>query len=478
MNRKTKIIATLGPSSDSPEGIRDLVQAGVDIFRLNFSHGDLDQHRRIIQQIRAYEDEIDRPITILQDLRGVKIRTGVLGEGQKISLEQGDLVTIVASGGKAGSGAISVDYAPLPQVIKAGQSILLDDGKIELFVQSVDSDRISARVEIGGILGSRKGVNLPGVELAGPALTDKDIADLKFGLELGVDAVAMSFVQRSQDIVDLRQMMRKILPDRDAQIPIIAKLERTMAVNNLHAILAVSDGVMVARGDLGVEASPERVPSIQKEIIRQANAELKLVITATQMLESMIDSPKPTRAEASDVANAVFDGSDMLMLSGETAIGKYPVQAVNAMVEIIQDAESHAAEWGRLSEYPLAGTYDDAVAVTHAASTLARDRNVAAITVFTFSGRTAHLMSKVRPEMPVLALTPELSTYRRLGMLWGVIPKLVPVVHSVEGMIDRVRSVCRDSENVQLGEQVVIIASFPVGSMNPPNFAMIHTVEA
>jgi pyruvate kinase len=359
--------------------------------------------------------------------------------------------------------------------VSAGDTILIDDGSLELKVQSSDGTRVLTEVIVGGLLGSRKGINLPGVSLSASAITPKDEDDLAFGLEHGVDAIALSFVRRSADMLKLRDLISKLKPGK--RIPLlIAKLERPEAIDNLEAILDVSDGVMVARGDLGVEVSPERVPSLQKQIIQSALSRQRFVITATQMLESMITNPRPTRAEASDVANAVFDGSDALMLSGETAVGKYPQQALSTMHRIILDAEQHAVEWGQQVAIE-SSTEDDAIATTHAATALAHDRQVAALAVFTRSGRTARLLSVVRPKVPILAFTPEVQTYHQLSLTWGVIPHLVEMAHSVEEMIDHVRQSCLQSGIVASGEQVVMVASLPVGAMGPPNFTLLHTIE-
>jgi pyruvate kinase len=335
---------------------------------------------------------------------------------------------------------------------------------------------METEVIVGGPLGSNKGINLPGVNLSSPALTPKDRIDLAFGLEQGVDAVAMSYVRMADDLIDLRNAIVAYDPDFRS-LPIIAKLERPGAVERLDAILDVCDGVMVARGDLGVEVSPERVPSLQKHIIQRANIEMKTVITATQMLETMINHPHPTRAEASDVANAVFDGSDALMLSGETAIGKYPTKSVETMNRIILDAEKHSPKWGYRLKDEIVTTTDDAVATTHAARSLAHDRNVTAIAVFTRSGRTARLMSKARPRVPIIAFTPEQTTYHLMALLWGVIPNLIPMAHSVEEMIERVREACLASGIVRPSQQVVMVASLPIGAMGPPNFTLLHTIE-
>jgi pyruvate kinase len=476
MTRRAKIIATLGPASQSFDCLLSLVESGVDVVRLNFSHGDRDSHLEAIRLVKRVREELDRPIAILQDLRGPKLRTGSIEGDREIELVAGErcLLTTKKTVGK--EGCIPVNYEPLPEEVHPGDRILLDDGRLELKVLRTDDTDVITEVAVGGELGSNKGINLPGVHLRAPALTEKDFDDLAFGLEHEVDIIAISFVRSAEDVKQLKQAAHDSDSDKIDPL-IIAKLERPEALENLDAILEVSDGVMVARGDLGVEVSPEKVPSLQKWIIQEANLRSCLVITATQMLETMIDNPRATRAEASDVANAVFDGSDALMLSGETAIGKYPVRSVKTMDRIIRDAESHTSEWGHNPPMESISTLDDAAATTHAARTLAMDRNVAAVAVFTRSGRTAHLMSKVRPHVPILAFTPEGKTYQRLSILWGVLPQLIPMAESVEEMIEHVRKACKESELVRPGQQVVMIASHPVGAMGPPNFTLLLTIE-
>lgn len=475
MKRRAKIIATIGPASSSNEMIRKLIQAGMDVARINFSHGTHEEHGEVIRRIREIGADFNKPITILQDLSGPKLRTGPLPEGTTLHLETGQIVTLSTEPIEPGSGKIYVDYEPLATDVGPGDQILLDDGQLELQVVRAAEKEVEAEVIVGGKLGSHKGVNLPDIDLSVPAFTEKDGADLAFGLAQGVDMVAMSFVQRAEDLNDLRIMIETHSPEV-SRIPIIAKLEKPKAVENLLSILDACDGVMVARGDLGVEVKTERVPSIQKEIIRQANVKLRIVITATQMLESMIYDPRPTRAEASDVANAVFDGSDALMLSGETAVGKYPIKSIQTMDRIICDAEAHMQEWGSLIIEDSKMICDDAIATTHAARALAEDRGAKALAVFTFSGRTAMLTAKTRPHAPILGFTPEVTTYNRIGILWGVQPFLVPVAHSVEDMIQSVQRTCLETGIVDRGDQVVLIASYPVGSMNPPNFTMLHTI--
>jgi pyruvate kinase len=477
MNRKAKIIATIGPASSDRKVLTELSDAGMDVARLNFSHGEHSDYANTIQDLRNLSREKGKPLAILQDLQGPKLRTGETHGHQPVMLRATNRVTLTTIETETTDKKIFVDYKPLPSDVKAGDRILLDDGSLELRVLETDDTDVETEIVIGGLLGQRKGINLPGVKLSAPSMTEKDDEDLAFGLEMDVDAVALSFVRKPEDVQELKDKIKRQVGDSNMPL-VIAKLERPEAIANLAAILDEVDGVMVARGDLGVEVSPERVPSIQKQIIYQAAEKQRFVITATQMLESMIHNPRPTRAEASDVANAVFDGSDVLMLSGETAVGDYPINSVRTMTRIILDAEEHAKEWGHHPKDGSITTDDDAVAVTHAARSLAHDRSVSAIAVFTRSGRTGRLMSITRPQVPILAFTPEEQTFQQLAFSWGVIPHLVEMSSSVEEMIEHVQRACIESEFISLGEQVVMVASLPVGEMGPPNFALLQTVRA
>lgn len=351
MYRRAKIIATIGPASQERATLREMLLAGMDVARLNFSHGAHEEHRRVFAELRSLADEMDRPLTILQDLQGPKIRTGEVPGGQ-IELQKGGALTLAAGGASAEPGQVAVDFPGLPDYVKKGSRILVDDGNLELRVTGVAPDenlrQVFTQVVLGGALKSHKGINLPGVKLDVTALTQKDLDDLAFGLELGVDAVAMSFVRRADDVALLRRAIQQRSPGGRPPL-VIAKLERPEALENLAAIIAEADGVMVARGDLGVEMTPEAVPIAQKRVIELANRKAKIVITATQMLESMIQQPRPTRAEASDVANAVFDGTDAVMLSGETAVGRRPAQAVRMMAGIITSSRISWGCWVRAS---------------------------------------------------------------------------------------------------------------------------------
>lgn len=479
--RRAKIIATIGPASQDEATIRGLLLAGVDVARLNFSHGSHEGHARVYQCLRETAEQLNRPLTIFQDLQGPKIRTGELPEGQ-LELKAGQTVLLSAEGvAPVAIGSqpplIPVDLPEITRYLQPGSHVLLDDGKLELQITAIHQQTAEAQVILPGLLKSHKGVNLPGARLDLPGLTPKDEADLEFGLQLGVDAVAVSFVRTARDIQRVRSTIAHLAPERQ-NIPIIAKLERPEALDNLDEILNSVDGVMVARGDMGVEMSPEVVPIAQKRIIDAANARGRFVITATQMLDSMIHAPRPTRAEASDVANAIFDGTDAVMLSGETAAGEYPIKAVEVMHAIICQAEDHLQQWGRRCSTPEPMTDgDDAFYLSRAAGELARDRNVAAIAVFTKSGRTALLLSKMRPEVPILAFTPQLQTYRWLNLLWNVMPFLVPHAETIEEMLASVEKAMLSNQAISPGQQVVLVCGYPVSMSRPANMALLHTIS-
>ena len=479
MDRFAKIVCTLGPSSNTKETIQALVKAGMNVARLNFSHGTQEDHGKKIDLIREISDEMGVPLTILQDLQGPKLRIGKLPQGI-ITLKAGDEVTLSSSEDFITDENvifIPFEVPDLHKAVKPGNHILLDDGQIEMEVQSITGERIEAVVTLGGDLKSNKGVNLPGASLTFPSFTEKDKSDLEFGLSKQVDMIAISFVKNAQDVLTVRDAIYELAPDpAGRKTPIIAKLERPEALDNLDEIMGVTDGVMVARGDLGVEMSPAGVPIAQKEIIACANAHAKLVITATQMLDSMINNPRPTRAEATDVANAVFDGTDAVMLSGETAAGKYPLESVHMMDSIVRMAEANSKRWGKpFLESDLENT-SDAVSITRAAKALAEDRNVVAIIVFTQSGKTARLMSKARPDVPILAFTPELPTYHQMGLFWGVTPLLVPHADTLETMLKHVETAIATTTDLKAGQQVIVISGFPVGAMRQPNLALLHTL--
>ncbi|MFL7870709.1 MAG: pyruvate kinase [Anaerolineales bacterium] len=475
MDRKAKIVATIGPACDGEAMLEKLIKAGVNIARLNFSHGTHEQHATRIKTIRAIAKRLGVSVGILQDLQGPKIRVGNLPA--PMQLVEGARLTLFAEGDEppdTKGQTIPVDFRQLFESVQTGERLLLDDGRLTLEVDSVSGRTLNAHVVVGGLLTSHKGINLPGVQLHISGFTKKDEDDLAFGIAHDVDAVAISFVQTAEDVKQVCDAMERISQGKTLPL-LIAKLERPEALKNLDKILDCVEGVMVARGDLGVEVPPERVPVLQKHIIQKANDRAKLVITATQMLESMIQNPLPTRAEASDVANAVFDGTDAVMLSAETASGQYPLEVVKMMDRIVCEAESHFLEWGTLQDRIGGLGESDAASMARASHELARDRDVAAVSVFTMTGTTAWLMSKVRPAKRILAFTPEDFTYRRLAFLWGVYPQLVPFVNTLEEMIQHVDSAMVKS-GIEPGQQVVLVCGFPVGGMRPPNMALLHTV--
>lgn len=479
MYRFAKIVATLGPSSSDEAVLVEMVKAGMDVCRLNFSHGTHEDHGEKIKLIRKISKDLGKPLSILMDLQGPKLRIGVLPDGV-INLKSGQEVALSSRDDPQnlpeGVVFIPFDVPKLHEVLFPGNHILLDDGQLEFEVLRLDGENIFARVILGGKLKSHKGVNLPGSNLDIPVLTAKDLEDLKFGLEAGVDLVAISFVKKASDIEMVRDTMRSIVGNRHLP-PIVAKLERPEAITNLEEIMKVTDGVMVARGDLGVEISPALVPSVQKEIIKKANNLGKFVITATQMLESMINNPRPTRAEAADVANAIFDGTDAVMLSAESAAGKYPVQSIRMMANIILESESHADDWGHHNILQADISNDDAIVISHAARDMTQDTDVDAIVVFTRSGTSALWISKTKPNVPIFAFTPEISTYQWLGICWGVTPFRVPHADTLETMVTHVETALNAATTLKGGDQVVVISGFPVGAFTSPNLAMLYTLK-
>lgn len=471
--RRAKIVATIGPASRDERTLQALIQTGMNVARLNFSHGSHKEHEEVINRIRAISHRLGYPVAILQDLQGPKIRTGKLKEN--VMLEEGSTITLTTNPKADGTKKIPVDFPDLPYLVEPGKYVLLDDGNLELLVTKIDGQDIEAKIVLGGLLKSNKGINLPGTHLTIPGFTQKDEEDLAFGLKMDIDAVAISFVRTPQDIARVRQAISRMAPNK-IDTPIIAKLERPEALDNLGEIVDLADGVMVARGDLGVEMPPESVPIAQKRIIDAANRKGKIVITATQMLESMITNPRPTRAEASDVANAIFDGTDAVMLSGETAAGQHPIKTVEIMDRIVQEAEGHVRKWGHWKGTHSEAGGDDASSITRAARELAHDLNVAAIVVFTQSGRTARLMSKTLPRVPILGFTPEMRAYNRMALYRGVYPYMVPYANSMEEMLYHVDTAMIASTPIKPGQQVVVISGFPVGAMRLPNFALLYTV--
>jgi pyruvate kinase len=462
--RRTKIVATIGPASRDRKVLESLAQAGMDVARLNFSHGEHHQHLEVLKSVREISQALDRPIAVLQDLSGPKIRTGRLKGGQPVELANGARVTITTDESIEGTPQlISTTYDPLPKDVSPGDRILLDDGNLELRVVNASLNEVVTEVVHGGLLKPNKGMNLPGVKLSTPALTEKDRKDLAFGVENKVDYVALSFVRQAADVEECKALIRSL----GGHCPVVAKIEKREAMNDLPQILEATDGVMVARGDLGVELSTEEVPTLQKRIIEMANAAGKVVITATQMLESMVENPRPTRAEASDVANAILDGTDAIMLSAETASGEFPVPAVATMARIALYTEEYGIF--RAPARVTGGTSSlVARSLARVASTVAEELGCKLIVCFTESGTTAMLVSTFRPRPPVAAITFNEDTYRRLALWWGVVPVKSEFAESTDDMIVRGEALLKQKGLVAKGDSVLMLAgqSHTAGATN------------
>jgi len=470
--RRAKIICTIGPACDSEEMIGNLMRMGMDVARLNFSHGTHAEHARRIQRLRRAARHLKRTICILQDLQGPKIRTGSLQDGQAVLLKAGSVLTITPRRVAGTVELISTDFADLAREVGPGARVLLSDGRIELKVRSIHGEDVECEVVNGGMLAEHQGINLPGAAVAIPALTAKDKLDLKFGLKHGVDLVALSFVRSADDIRTAKSLMR----DFGKSVPIIAKLEKPQAIDRLEEILEVANGVMIARGDLGVELQPERVPIIQKLVIQRAGVWRRPVITATQMLESMTENPRPTRAEASDVANAIFDGTDVVMLSGETASGRYPRETVAMMVRIILEAEASMAQLPATQRrrheahrYSVAETICESIA--HAAE----DLPMRAIAVFTESGNTARMLSKHRPKVCIYAFSRKPEVCNRMNALWGVHPVHKKEWESAEAMLRTAEKELLPKGLLRPGDVLGLVAGTQLTS-GATNFMRLHTV--
>jgi len=441
----------------------------MDVARLNFSHSTHAEHAQSIALLRSAAVKIEKPIAILADLQGPKIRTGPLAGKAPVQLQSGQRFIITTARVLGDSTRVSTIFRPLPREVHRGDRILLSDGLIELRVEQVRGQEVICQVVNGGALGEHKGINLPGVQLRVPALTPKDREDLVFALKHGANYIAVSFVRGPEDVVLAKTLIRRAGKDT----PVIAKLEKPEAIENLDAILRVADGVMVARGDLGVEMNPERVPVVQKTIIARARQFRRPVITATQMLESMTENPRPTRAEASDVANAIFDGSDAVMLSAETASGKYPVEAVSMMARIIEEAEASIAEFARPApQEKLKVAETVAELVCHAS----RELHMKVIAVFTHSGFTARLVSRYRPLVPIVAFSPEAETRRRMALIWGVRPRSIPNVRKVDGLAAVAEKRLLEEKLVHKGDVIGIVAGTPMGIRGTTNFMKFHVI--
>jgi pyruvate kinase len=465
--RRTKIIATIGPASTDRTILEQIIRAGADVIRINCSHADHESIAISITEIREIASELDRPVGVLLDLSGPKIRTGKLADGP-VELISGNKFILTSRPVPGDVQMVSTTYSPLAQEVKPNDTILLDDGLIELKVISTSETDVETEVVTGGLLKNKKGINLPGVRLSIPAMTEKDKADLQFGLKQDVDFVALSFVRDPEDIKILKDMIGNHWP----QPFIIAKLEKPEAIQHLDEILEVADGVMIARGDLGVELPPEQVPPTQKLITKKAISKGKPVITATQMLDSMIEHPRPTRAEASDVANAIFDGTDAVMLSGETAAGEYPVESVKMMARIAIAAEANM-DFSKLHEHALPTS---AHAIAHAACEMAVDMKARVIAAFTKTGGTARLISQLRPPGPIIALTQHIHVYRQLSLIWGTQPLMLTEVSDSESTLALVEDTLLDRGIVSPGDSMVITGGLPIAARGPANFVKLSVL--
>lgn len=472
----TKIVCTIGPATEDVDILARLIEAGMDVARLNFSHGTYEQHERILNHIREASKRTGEAITVLQDLSGPKIRTGSLRE-KTVTLAPGSLVTFTIDDRAGTAEKIATTYKNLPHDAEPGNSILLDDGKIRLRVEGKTATEVSCRVLNGGVLGEHKGMNLPGVKVSAPSMTEKDKEDLKFGLAHDVDYVALSFVRSVDDVRALREYIIREGP-KGKRVPIVAKIEKPEAVDAIDAILTETDVVMVARGDLGVELPAEDVPPIQKMIVRKCNEAGVPVIIATQMLESMIGNPRPTRAEASDVANAVLDGADAVMLSAETSVGKYPEEAVHTMDRIIRRAEAQRSAMPALPPIQFQEPQDVYDSVARAACVVAQQLNARAIVPITHSGKTAFRLSKYRPPAPIIGITGREKILRRMNLAWGVRGLVVPdYQRDADSAFKRIRDELREQGYVEKGDYVVFTAGLPLLQKQTTNTIKVEQVD-
>lgn len=468
---KTKIIATIGPNSDSDEKISELIKSGAKIFRINSSHGTAEVHKENIEKIRRISKELKEYITIILDLQGPKIRIGNLPEPVELNKDQEIILKPCTDCEE--SGVLPVDYAGIIQDVKKDDHLLLDDGKLELIVSEVLLDRVKTRVLRGGLLKSRKGLNIPNsASKSVSTITERDVEYIKFSVENDVDYLALSFVRDKDDIISAKAYVKQF----NGNIPVIAKIEKPQAIENLAAIIHVSDGIMVARGDLGIEISPELVPIVQKSIIHDSNFHRKPVITATQMLESMIEQPLPTRAEASDVANAIIDGTDAVMLSGETAVGQYPIETVKMMTKIAENVE--ASNWGHFNKVPKISddVYElDSQAIVSAIIKMIQEVEISAIIALTRTGYTAMLLSKSKPTVPVISISDDEQICRRLNLFWGVYPyKMTLQPNFTEEMLKEIDSILIKETFLDSGDKIIITGGLPYITAGKTNFLRLH----
>ncbi|MCF2597131.1 pyruvate kinase [Pseudoflavonifractor phocaeensis] len=471
--RKTKIICTLGPAVDSEDMLRTLIRAGMDAARFNFSHGSHPEHLARLNRLKSVRDAMGRPVATILDTKGPEIRIKSF-DAKTVTLETGDPFTLTTDDVVGDRSRVSVTYPKLHQELAPSQQVLIDDGLVAIRVEEIAGHDIRCTVENGGTLSANKSINIPGVHIRLPALTEKDVADIRFGVENDFDYIAASFVRRAADVEAVRQVLRDCGGEN---VKIIAKIENQEGVDNVDEILAAADGIMVARGDLGVEIPAAKVPVLQKQMIRKGLQAGKPVITATQMLDSMMRNPRPTRAEVSDVANAVFDGTGCVMLSGETAGGKYPVESLTAMVGIVTEAEQSIDYWRRFQKQRITPASNINDAITHTCCLTAMDLNATAILAATSSGRTARMICRFRPACPVAALTMHEKVRRQLAICWGVIPLLTGEVNSTDRIFSLSAEVARKEGLVKNGDTVVITAGVPLGKSGSTNLIKAQVID-
>ncbi len=470
--RKTKIVCTLGPSTENEDVLKQMMIEGMNVARCNFSHGTYDDHKRRMDMVKKLRKEVGEPVAILLDTKGPEVRVRNFKEG-KVTLEEGQLFTLTADDVEGTKDIVSVTYNRLYEDLEVGMRVLIDDGLIEMKVEKVDKNNIVCRVINGGVVSNHKGVNVPEVDLSMPYISDKDREDILFGIEQDVDFIAASFVQKKEDILQLRKLLEK---NGGEDIRIISKIENAQGVANIDDIIEVSDGIMVARGDMGVEIPYEEVPVIQKKIIKKVYRAGKQVITATQMLESMIKNPRPTRAETTDIANAVYDGTSAIMLSGETAAGAYPVEAVKTMVRIAERTEQDVDYCKRFFQYERNANPDITDAICHATCTTALDLNARAIVTVTKSGRSARMISRYRPNSDIISCATTEKVCRQLSLTWGVVPVLIKEEKEVFNLFDKAIQAAMKMKLLEKGDLTVITSGVPIGVSGTTNMMKVQIV--
>ncbi len=470
--KRTKIVCTLGPASDKEEILRELVKSGLNVCRFNFSHGSHEEHKERMDLVKKVREELGQPVAILLDTKGPEIRTGNFDEPE-VLLEEGQKFTITMKDVVGNKEMCTVSYKGLVNDVVPGDTILIDDGLVGLKVEEINGDDIVCIVENSGIVKNHKGVNVPGVKINLPALTEKDIKDIEFGISEGIDYIAASFVRKASDVLAIREVLEN---NNATHIQIISKIENQEGIDNIDSILQVSDGIMVARGDLGVEIPTPEIPIAQKMMIKKCNQLGKLVITATQMLDSMMRNPRPTRAEVTDVANAIYDGTDAIMLSGETAAGKYPVEAVKTMATIAKRTEE-TLKYNELLKKRKIEDVTVTNAISYATCTTSADLNAKAIISFTTSGHTARMVSKFRPQCPIIATTEDEGVMRRLALVWGVYPVKTSHVGNTDDLFTTSIASAKEKKYLENGDLVVITAGVPSGISGTTNLIKVHTIE-